>query len=74
MGALMALAATLTVRAVNMQLTRVQKRFQLKIMETKDDRMKTTTLVLRNMKTSKLQAWDNRHYLKNLDNQREKKV
>ncbi|CAA2945719.1 ABC transporter C family member 15 isoform X1 [Olea europaea subsp. europaea] len=69
MGALIALAATLTVMAVNIPLTRIQKRFQTKIMEAKDDRMKTTSEVLRNMKTLKLQAWDT-HYLKNLENLR----
>ncbi|KAL2478064.1 ABC transporter C family member 9 [Forsythia ovata] len=69
MGALIALAATLIVMAVNIPLTRIQKRFQTKIMEAKDDRMKTTSEVLRNMKTLKLQAWDS-HYLKNLENLR----
>ncbi|KAL8555682.1 hypothetical protein ACS0TY_003484 [Phlomoides rotata] len=65
MGALVALAGTLTVMAGNIPLTRVQKRYQTKIMEAKDDRMKATSEVLRNMKTLKLQAWDS-HYLQKL--------
>lgn len=65
MGALVALAATSTVMAGNIPLTRVQKRYQTKIMEAKDDRMKSTSEILRNMKTLKLQAWDS-HYLEKL--------
>ncbi|KAL0410807.1 UNVERIFIED_CONTAM: ABC transporter C family member 9 [Sesamum latifolium] len=65
MGALVALAATLTVMAGNIPLTRVQKRYQTVIMEAKDDRMKSTSEILRNMKTLKLQAWDS-HYLEKL--------
>lgn len=64
-GALVALAATLVVMAGNIPLTRIQKRYQSKIMEAKDDRMKSTSEVLRNMKTLKLQAWDT-HYLQKL--------
>ncbi|KAI9087145.1 hypothetical protein K1719_030909 [Acacia pycnantha] len=58
LGSLAALAATLTVMAMNIPLTRIQKRYQSKIMEAKDSRMKATSEVLRNMKTLKLQAWD----------------
>jgi ABC-type multidrug transport system fused ATPase/permease subunit len=58
LGSLGALAATLTVMACNIPLTRLQKRYQSKIMEAKDNRMKATSEVLRNMKTLKLQAWD----------------
>ncbi|KAK4416113.1 ABC transporter C family member 9 [Sesamum alatum] len=65
MGALVALAATLTVMAGNIPLTRVQKRYQTIIMEAKDDRMKATSEILRSMKTLKLQAWDS-HYLEKL--------
>lgn len=64
-GALVALAATLVVMSGNIPLTRIQKRYQSKIMEAKDDRMKSTSEVLRNMKTLKLQAWDT-HYLQKL--------
>lgn len=65
MGALVALAGTLMVMAGNIPLTRVQKRYQTQIMEAKDERMKATSEVLRNMKTLKLQAWDS-HYLQKL--------
>lgn len=64
-GALVALAVTMVVMAGNIPLTRIQKRYQSKIMEAKDNRMKSTSEVLRNMKTLKLQAWDT-HYLQKL--------
>ncbi|GER54532.1 ABC transporter family protein [Striga asiatica] len=64
-GAFVALAATLMVMAGNIPLTRVQKWYQMRIMEAKDNRMKSTAEVLRNMKTLKLQAWDT-HYLERL--------
>ncbi|GAB2290275.1 ATP-binding cassette sub- C member 9 [Dionaea muscipula] len=59
LGSLAGLAATLTVMVCNIPLTRFQKRYQSKIMEAKDARMKATSEVLQNMKTIKLQAWDN---------------
>ncbi|KAK3430194.1 hypothetical protein EUGRSUZ_E01721, partial [Eucalyptus grandis] len=59
LGSVAALAATFTVMACNIPLTRTQKKYQSKIMEAKDSRMKSTSEVLRNMKTIKLQAWDN---------------
>lgn len=59
LGSLAALVATLTVMTLNIPLTRIQKRYQCKIMDTKDARMKATSEVLKNMKTLKLQAWDN---------------
>lgn len=70
LGSLGALAATLTVMACNIPLTRVQKGYQTKIMEAKDNRMKATSEVLRNMKTLKLQAWDGQflHRLESLRN------
>ncbi|PIN06814.1 Multidrug resistance-associated protein/mitoxantrone resistance protein, ABC superfamily [Handroanthus impetiginosus] len=64
-GAFVGLAATLMVMSGNIPLTQVQKRYQMRIMEAKDDRMKATSEVLRNMKTLKLQAWDI-HYLEKL--------
>lgn len=57
-GSLAALAATSIVMAFNIPLTRIQKKFQSMIMEAKDNRMKATSEVLRNMKTLKLQGWD----------------
>ncbi|KHG04748.1 ABC transporter C family member 9 [Gossypium arboreum] len=58
LGSLAALAATLIVMSCNIPITRIQKRYQSKIMDAKDGRMKATSEVLRNMKTIKLQAWD----------------
>ncbi|KAJ4953829.1 hypothetical protein NE237_030661 [Protea cynaroides] len=57
-GSLAGLLATAMVMVCNIPITRTQKRFQSKIMEIKDDRMKATSEILRNMKTLKLQAWD----------------
>ncbi|KAA8520388.1 hypothetical protein F0562_014644 [Nyssa sinensis] len=69
LGSLVGLAATLTVMALNIPITRIQKGYQSKIMEAKDDRMKATSEVLRIMKTLKLQAWDS-HYLHKLESLR----
>ncbi|WVZ86891.1 hypothetical protein U9M48_033606 [Paspalum notatum var. saurae] len=65
-GAWAGLAATLTIMACNIPLTRMQKRLQAKIMIAKDNRMKATTEVLRSMKILKLQAWDMK-YLQKLE-------
>ncbi|KAK9077005.1 hypothetical protein SSX86_005340 [Deinandra increscens subsp. villosa] len=65
MGSFVGLAATIILMSGNIPLTRVQKWYQSKIMESKDARMKSTSEVLRNIKTLKLQAWDT-HYLKKL--------
>ncbi|KMS99857.1 hypothetical protein BVRB_1g017090 [Beta vulgaris subsp. vulgaris] len=69
LGAFAGLAATLVVMSCNIPLTRTQKRYQSHIMDAKDARMKATSEVLRNMKTIKLQAWDNR-FLHNLESLR----
>ncbi|XP_049933313.1 putative ABC transporter C family member 15 [Nymphaea colorata] len=58
LGSMAALAATAIVMACNIPITRAHKYFQSKIMEAKDNRMKSTAEVLRNIKTIKLQAWD----------------
>ncbi|CAL9753208.1 unnamed protein product [Musa acuminata subsp. burmannicoides] len=57
-GSFAGLAATTMVMACNIPITRAQKRFQSSIMKAKDERMKATAEVLRNMKILKLQAWD----------------
>ncbi|KAL3356244.1 hypothetical protein AABB24_017098 [Solanum stoloniferum] len=62
MGALVALGTTLIVMTGNIPLIRTFKGYQTKIMESKDERMKSTSEILRNMKTIKLQAWDS-YYL-----------
>ncbi|KAJ0970834.1 hypothetical protein J5N97_018793 [Dioscorea zingiberensis] len=68
-GALAGLAATFLFMACNIPITRTQKRFQSKIMESKDERMKATSEVLKNMKILKLQAWDTQ-YLHKLEDLR----
>ncbi|CAM8976331.1 unnamed protein product [Rhodiola kirilowii] len=60
-GSAAALAVTLIVMAFNKPLTRFQSKYQSKIMDAKDARMKATSEVLKNMKTLKLQAWDNKY-------------
>lgn len=69
LGSLAGLGATLIVMACNIPITRIQKAYQSKIMDAKDDRMKATSEVLRNMKTLKLQAWDSQ-YLHKLESLR----
>ncbi|KAK4592482.1 hypothetical protein RGQ29_016861 [Quercus rubra] len=69
LGSFAALAATLIVMGCNIPLTRVQKRYQSKIMEAKDNRMKSTSEVLRNIKALKLQAWDS-EFLQRLESLR----
>lgn len=64
LGSLAGLAATTMIMACNVPITRIQKRFQTKIMEAKDARMKATSEVLRNMKPLKLQAWDTKYLLR----------
>ncbi|GAB4844225.1 ATP-binding cassette sub- C member 9 [Ancistrocladus abbreviatus] len=58
LASLAGLAATIIVMSCNVPLTRSQRNYQSKIMDTKDARMKATSEVLRNVKTIKLQAWD----------------
>lgn len=49
-------------------MTNLQKRYQSRIMEAKDNRMKATSEILRSVKTIKLQAWDSQflHKLESL--------
>ncbi|XP_020261320.1 putative ABC transporter C family member 15 isoform X1 [Asparagus officinalis] len=61
LGAFAGLAATFLIMSCNIPLTRIQKRFQSKIMEAKDGRMKATSEVLKSMKILKLQAWDTQY-------------
>ena len=70
LGAFAGLTATFMIMACNIPLTRTQKRFQSKIMEAKDARMKATSEVLKSMKILKLQAWDTQ-YLNKLETLRD---
>lgn len=69
LASLAGFAATLVVMVGNLPLTRRQKYFQKKIMESKDERMKATSEILRTMKILKLQAWEMR-YLEKLEDLR----
>ena len=43
---------------VNVPLGSLQEKFQKKLMQSKDTRMKATAEILRNMKILKLQGWE----------------
>ncbi|KAF5196874.1 ABC transporter ATP-binding protein/permease VMR1, partial [Thalictrum thalictroides] len=57
-ASLATLVATVLVMLANFPLGKIQKRLQGKLMESKDDRMKATSEILRNMKILKLQGWE----------------
>ena len=57
-GAVAALIATGMVMVCNFPILKRMKRFQSKIMEAKDLRMKATAEILRNIKTLKFHSWD----------------
>jgi ATP-binding cassette subfamily C (CFTR/MRP) protein 2 len=52
------LIATIVVMLANVPLGKLQEKFQEKIMESKDKRMKATSEILRNMRILKLQGWE----------------
>ncbi|KAJ4725240.1 ABC transporter C family member 3 [Melia azedarach] len=52
------LFATVLVMLANFPLGRLQEKFQEKLMESKDTRMKATSEILRNVRILKLQAWE----------------
>nr|DAD44869.1 TPA_asm: hypothetical protein HUJ06_003099 [Nelumbo nucifera] len=54
------LAAAMTIMVGNIPVGRLQQKFQLGMMEAKDERMKSTAEILRNMRVLKLQAWEMR--------------
>ncbi|PNT73183.1 ABC transporter C family member 3 isoform X2 [Brachypodium distachyon] len=58
LASLAALGATVVVMLLNVPPGKVQEKFQRKLMECKDVRMKATSEILRNMKILKLQAWE----------------
>ncbi|CAL5403498.1 unnamed protein product [Camellia sinensis] len=53
-----ALVAIVLVMLANLPLGSLQEKFQDKLMESKDKRMKATSEVLKNMRILKLQAWE----------------
>jgi ATP-binding cassette subfamily C (CFTR/MRP) protein 2 len=58
LASIAALVATILVMLTNVPLGRLQEKFQDKIMDSKDNRMKATTEILRNMRILKLQGWE----------------
>ncbi|KAG5071606.1 hypothetical protein JHK86_006817 [Glycine max] len=57
-GSIVALAATVVVMLLNLPMASLQEKFQGKIMEFKDKRMKATSEILNSMRILKLQAWE----------------
>ncbi|KAH9331197.1 hypothetical protein KI387_003305, partial [Taxus chinensis] len=64
LASLAGLAATMIVMIGNIPIGNLQEKFQDGIMEAKDERMKATAEILRNMRILKLQAWETRFLLK----------
>ncbi|KAI4307898.1 hypothetical protein L6164_031025 [Bauhinia variegata] len=58
LASIAALVATVILMLANSPLVSFQKKFQGKLMETKDRRMKATSEILKNMRILKLQAWE----------------
>ncbi|XP_042398496.1 ABC transporter C family member 3-like isoform X2 [Zingiber officinale] len=54
------LVATVLVMLANVPLGKMQEKYQDKVMECKDTRMKATSEILRNMRILKLQGWEMR--------------
>ncbi|XP_061990937.1 ABC transporter C family member 3-like [Rosa rugosa] len=61
------LVATIVVMLANVPLGKLQEKFQDKLMESKDRRMKATSEILRNMRILKLQAWEMKFLSKIID-------
>ncbi|KAF1890351.1 hypothetical protein Lal_00013605 [Lupinus albus] len=58
LASIAALVATILVMLANFPLGSLQEKFQSKLMESKDTRMKATSEILRNMRILKLQGWE----------------
>ncbi|KAI0500454.1 hypothetical protein KFK09_018666 [Dendrobium nobile] len=58
------LVATIVSIAITIPLAKMQEEYQDNLMAAKDDRMRTTSECLRNMRILKLQAWEDRYRLK----------
>uniref|UniRef100_A0A1S4DQM4 ABC transporter C family member 3-like n=3 Tax=Nicotiana TaxID=4085 RepID=A0A1S4DQM4_TOBAC len=67
LAAIAAFVATIIVMLANIPLGSLQEKFQEKLMESKDRRMKATSEVLRNMRILKLQAWEMKFLSRILD-------
>ncbi|KAI4307897.1 hypothetical protein L6164_031024 [Bauhinia variegata] len=58
LASIAALVSTVVVMLANVPLGKLQENFQEKLMESKDNRMKATSEILRNMRILKLQGWE----------------
>ena len=58
LASIAAFVATTVVMLANVPLGSLQEKFQKKLMQSKDTRIKATTEILRNMKILKLQGWE----------------
>ncbi|KAJ9672330.1 hypothetical protein PVL29_025803 [Vitis rotundifolia] len=58
LASIVAFFATLIIMLANVPLAKFQEKFQDKLMESKDKRMKSTSEILRNMRILKLQGWE----------------
>ncbi|XP_050216933.1 ABC transporter C family member 3-like [Mercurialis annua] len=67
LGSIAAFISTVIIMLLNYPLGRLQEKFQDKLMESKDNRMKTTSEILRNMRILKLQGWEMKFLCKILD-------
>ncbi|XP_004309817.1 PREDICTED: ABC transporter C family member 3-like [Fragaria vesca subsp. vesca] len=67
LAAIATLVATILVMLANVPLGKLQEKFQDKLMESKDRRMKATSEILRNMRILKLQAWEMKFLSKIID-------
>jgi ABC-type multidrug transport system fused ATPase/permease subunit len=66
-GSLAALGATVVVMLANVPPMQMQEKFQQKLMNCKDVRMKATSEILRNMRILKLQGWEMKFLSKIID-------
>ena len=64
LASLAGVTATVLIMMANYPLVQMQEKYNKKIMEEKDKRMKATSETLRNMRILKLQAWESRFLLK----------
>ncbi|KAI4307895.1 hypothetical protein L6164_031022 [Bauhinia variegata] len=67
LASIAALVSTVAVMLANVPLGKLQENFQEKLMKSKDERMKATSEVLRNMSILKLQGWEMKFLSKIID-------
>ncbi|XP_021736749.1 ABC transporter C family member 3-like [Chenopodium quinoa] len=67
LASLAALAATVFIMLANYPLSTLLEKYQEKLMEAKDKRMKATSEILKNMRILKLQAWEMKFLSKIVD-------